>query len=134
MPFYEDRILATGRSLAYMNSQPGNEFEQARLKHQLFMSKLRAILLGALINEEPVLSEHECPFGKWIQTFALKNCSHVPELKELERIHTDMHRVARTVVRHFHTKKEEEAAEGMQEIEKMSERLLVLLSALSAKC
>jgi hypothetical protein len=70
-----------------MATNTKNEFEQARLKHLLFKSKLRAILLGAQLDEAPVLSEHDCPFGQWMQTYLLKACDVFPELKEMELLH-----------------------------------------------
>lgn len=109
-----------------------NEFEQGRIKHLLFKSKLRAILLGADIDESPVLSEHECPFGQWMQAFLLKKFSNYPELKELEQVHTDMHREARMVVKQYHAGKENNS-EGLALIERMSDRVVELLDALEAR-
>ena len=108
-----------------------NEFEQGRIKHLLFKSKLRAILLGATIDESPVLSEHECPFGQWMQTFLLKACAGYPELRELERLHTEMHREARLVVKQYHAGNEN--ATGLARIEKLSNKIEELLKQLEAK-
>ena len=110
-----------------------NEFEQGRIKHLLFKSKLRAILLGADINEGPVLSEHECPFGQWMQTFLLKACADLPELKEMERLHTDMHREARQVVKLYHAGNEN-TTPGLARIEKLGDGIMDLLDRLEAKC
>jgi len=110
-----------------------NEFEQGRLKHLLFKSKLRAILLGATIDESPVLSEHECPFGQWMQSYLLKTCANFPELKEMEQLHTDMHRVARVVVRQYHAGNDDNAAE-LAKIEGLADRIIELLNALEVKC
>lgn len=110
-----------------------NEFEQGRIKHLLFKSKLRAILLGAAIDESPVLSEHECPFGQWMQSYLLKACAEFPELKEMERLHTEMHREARLVVKQYHAGHEDIAA-GQARIETLSDRIVVLLNQLEAKC
>lgn len=110
-----------------------NEFEQGRIKHLLFKSKLRAILLGATIDESPVLSEHECPFGQWMQAYLLKTCANFPELKELERVHTDMHRVARSVVKQYHAGAEDNPEEQTR-IERLSDKVMELLSVLEIKC
>lgn len=110
-----------------------NEFEQGRIKHLLFKSKLRAILLGASIDESPVLSEHECPFGQWMQTFLLKACANFPELREMEQLHTDMHREARLVVKLYHAGNENTTA-GLARIEKLADKIMILLDQLEAKC
>jgi len=109
-----------------------NEFEQGRIKHLLFKSKLRAILLGADIDESPVLSEHECPFGQWMQAFLLKKFANYPELRELERVHTDMHRLARLVVRQYHAGNDDNA-DALARIEALTDRVMELLDALEAK-
>ena len=110
-----------------------NEFEQGRIKHLLFKSKLRAILLGAKIDETPVLSEHECPFGQWMQDFLLRTYSGSVELSELERLHTDMHRVARRLVKLHHAGAEDTAMKGVPEAEEMADRIMELLDRLEAK-
>ena len=109
-----------------------NEFEQGRIKHLLFKSKLRAILLGATIDESPVLSEHECPFGQWMQTFLLKACAGFPELKEMEQLHTDMHREARLVVKQYHAGNENTTA-ALARLEKLADKIMSLLDQLEAK-
>ena len=110
-----------------------NEFEQARIKHLLFKSKLRAILLGAKIEEGPVLSEHECPFGQWMQTYLLKACAEFPELKEMERLHTEMHREARLVVKQYHAGNEP-SEDSLAKIEQMGQQVMGMLDALEEKC
>jgi hypothetical protein len=110
-----------------------NEFEQGRIKHLLFKSKLRAILLGAKIDESPVLSEHECPFGQWMQGFLLRTYAGSVELGHLERLHTDMHRVARRLVKLHHAGAEDAAMKGLPEVEEMADKLVELLDRLEAK-
>ena len=117
-----------------MATNTKNEFEQARLKHLLFKSKLRAILLGAQLDEAPVLSEHDCPFGQWMQTYLLKNCKNSAALKELETIHTDMHRLTRLVVKNYHAGVEDASKLEMQRIETLGDRILQLLDILEAEC
>ncbi len=110
-----------------------NEFEQGRIKHLLFKSKLRTILLGAKINEGPVLSEHECPFGQWMQSYLLKACADFPELEEMERLHTEMHREARLVVKQFHAGQENNEA-NLAKIDNLGNRIMKLLDMLEARC
>ena len=103
------------------------------MKHFLFKSKLRAILLGAAIDESPVLSEHECPFGQWMQNFLLGACASFIELRQLETIHTDLHREARRVVKLHHAGAEEAALKGLDEMDKMADRSVELLNRLEQK-
>ncbi|HYF01982.1 MAG TPA: CZB domain-containing protein, partial [Patescibacteria group bacterium] len=55
------------------------DFEQAKAKHLLFKSRLRALLYGGEVDETPVVSHHECAVGKWIYGHALKDYGHYPE-------------------------------------------------------
>ena len=131
--FHELKSLTFTKSILIFFLLKFYDLNRKCSKHLLFRSKLRTILLGAKINEGPVLSEHECPFGQWMQIFLLKACADFPELAELERLHTDMHREARMVVKRYHAGNEDNAA-GLAKIEKLAERIVILLDLLEAKC
>lgn len=109
------------------------DFEQARIKHILFKSKLRALLSGANIDETPIVSETECSLGKWIYEVALPNYPNLPEMKELEKIHTQMHVTARNLLKQFHAGKTEEAWAGLEEIDSIADKLVALLFQLEAE-
>lgn len=110
------------------------DFEQAKTKHLLFKSKLRSILYGAqLIDEAPVLSHFECTVGKWIYGHALKVYGHITQMQELERVHADIHTSARKLVALYKAGKEEEARQGLTEMEKIADHLVGLLSIVEHK-
>lgn len=67
------------------------DFEQAKAKHLLFKARLRSVLYGVEIDETPVLSHLACSSGKWIYNYALKIYSEIPEIHELEKVHTEIH-------------------------------------------
>lgn len=110
-----------------------SDFEQARIKHILFKSKLRALLSGAGIDETPIVSERECSLGKWIYDVALPCYPHLPEMKALEQIHSEMHITARDLVRKFHEGRTDEAWEGLTRINTIAARLVELLNVLEIK-
>lgn len=110
------------------------DFEQAKAKHLLFKSKLRSILYGAkLTDEAPILSHFECTVGKWIYNHALKAYGHIPEMRELEKVHADIHTSARELVALYKDGKEEEARKGLTDMEKIADHLIGLLAIVEHK-
>ncbi|WP_411274735.1 PAS domain-containing protein [Daejeonella sp.] len=104
------------------------DFEQARAKHLLFKSKLRSILHGIHVEEAPVLSEYDCSVGKWIYNFALAEYGHIAEMVELEKIHLDIHAIARHLVDLYKSGKVQEARKGLQNMEDVADHLVALLT------
>lgn len=110
------------------------DFQQAKAKHLQFKSRLRDILYGEVSeNESHVLSQYECPVGKWIYSEALANYHHIPQMLELERVHAGLHTVAHTLVDKYKAGQEEEAREGLVEIEAIAGNLMLLFDELELK-
>lgn len=109
------------------------DFEQARARHTLFKTNLRSILYGAAINHAPVLSHQECAVGKWIYGHALADYGHIPEMRELEKVHADIHTCARELVALYESGKVDEAREGLSTMEFIADNLVTLLSAVEFK-
>ncbi|MFC6998635.1 CZB domain-containing protein [Rufibacter roseus] len=109
------------------------DFEQARIKHVLFKSKIRALLYGANIDTEPVISTTACPLGKWIYEVAIPRIGHLPEVKELEKVHDNMHKVARNLWELYQKGQQEQALEGLNKVDDTAHGLLGLLDAIENK-
>lgn len=108
------------------------DFEQARAKHLLFKSKLRSILHGIHVEEAPVLSEYDCAVGKWIYNFALAEYGHIPEMVELEKVHADIHAIARQLVDLYKSGNVEKAKKGLQNMEDVADQLVALLTSVES--
>jgi PAS domain S-box-containing protein len=104
------------------------DFEQARAKHLLFKSRLRAILYGLDVDEAPVVSHHECSVGKWIYGHALESYAHIPKVHQLERVHKELHAVAAKLVALYKEGKVLEARTGLEEMEFIADDLIGILS------
>ena len=108
---------------------PELDFEQAKAKHLLFKSRLRSILFGEVVADEgTVLSQYECPVGVWIYNVALKNYIHIPEILKLEKVHADIHVMARELVALYKQGKVSEARNGLGKMEGIAEGLVNLLN------
>ena len=103
------------------------ELEQARIKHLAFKSKVRALLHGAEMETEVLLSEAECALGKWITETGRKLFSHFPELAELEKAHLQLHRIVEKLVDLCRLNQFEDAQKGMTEVEEISSLLTHIL-------
>ncbi|WP_192821662.1 CZB domain-containing protein [Rufibacter sp. LB8] len=109
------------------------DFEQARIKHVLFKSKIRALLYGANIDKDPILSSTQCSLGKWIYDVAMPSIGHWPEMDELERVHDQMHTIARDLWHQYQQGQEEAARAGLALIDETAVKLLHLLDQLEQK-
>jgi hypothetical protein len=104
------------------------DFQQARMRHIAFKSKLRSVLYGTALDEEPIASQYECGVGKWIYGGAIVRYGHVPEMLELEKVHASIHEVARDLLKLYHAGKVEEARNGLEKINNIAEHLVKLLT------
>ncbi|ALI99806.1 CZB domain-containing protein [Rufibacter tibetensis] len=109
------------------------DFEQARIKHVLFKSKLRALLYGADIDPAPVVSTTGCSLGKWIYEVAMPRIGHMPEVKDLERIHNDMHAIAHRLLQEYQQGKQEQALKELQKVDDTAQKLLHLLDVIERR-
>ncbi|AKQ44837.1 hypothetical protein TH63_03100 [Rufibacter radiotolerans] len=120
-------------SKLYFESIGTLDFEQARIKHVLFKSKLRAMLYGADIDVEPVISVTACSLGKWIYSTAVPRIGHLEEVKELERVHKDMHVLARRLWKEYQAGQQDLALQGLAEVDAIATKLLHLLDVIERK-
>ncbi|KAA3436633.1 CZB domain-containing protein [Rufibacter hautae] len=109
------------------------DFEQARIKHVLFKSKLRALLYGADIDTEPVISTTGCSLGKWIYEVAMPRIGHMPEVKDLEKVHNEMHVIARRLWQLYQQGQQDQALKELSQIDDTAQRLLHLLGEIERK-
>ncbi|RYD78872.1 MAG: hypothetical protein EOP53_10500 [Sphingobacteriales bacterium] len=116
-----------------MNNEIKLDFDQARIKHMLFKSKLRSILYGSKTDEQPILDERVCAVGKWLYGHALVKYSHIPEMQQLEKVHANIHAAARELLDLYHSGKEAEAREGLYKVNDIAAELVGLLDIIEAK-
>ncbi|WP_018343938.1 PAS domain-containing protein [Cytophaga aurantiaca] len=109
------------------------DFEQAKTRHLLFKTRLKSILYGAEIDEQPVVSHIDCSLGKWIYEHALQSYGHIPETHQLEHVHTTIHALAKELISLYKNGKIEEARCGLIKIERIADTILSLLTTIERK-
>ncbi|MBC6990491.1 CZB domain-containing protein [Hymenobacter sp. BT491] len=116
-----------------MNEELQQEFRTVSVKHLLFKSKLRSFLYGANIDEEPIRSPEICAFGQWIHNEALIKYSHLPESRQLDRVHREIHRVANRLMDLRLQGQTEQAIDGLLEVDALADQLTDLLRLMQQK-
>ncbi|WP_343688901.1 PAS domain-containing protein [Chitinophaga sp.] len=106
------------------------EFEQARMMHLHFKTQLQAILNGAKIESAPLISEHACALGKWMHDHALPHYSHIPEMQQLDHVHTEIHRCAGKLIGLYDAGNIDAARNGLTEMDDIAAQLAGLLSGI----
>lgn len=104
------------------------DFQQLRIKHILYKSKVRSVLYGG--NYDAVFFSRSGPVSQWFSTVGAVRYSHEPELEQLSRVHDELNMTADELFSYYKNGKIEEAHDGLKNIEKKSEEFLSLLNRL----
>ncbi len=108
------------------------DFQQGRVKHILFKSKIRSILFGGKMDET-LLSSRTSPSGQWLYNIAIPRYGSSMEMREVERLHREIHAYASSLVSLYKRGRIEEAREGLATVEAYSEKYLAAIKALEDK-
>ena len=110
------------------------DFAVARVMHIAWRSSLRSFLDGKeSMSEEQAVSHKDCDLGKWLYTDGMPAYGTMPEIKELEKIHIELHAIVKRVVQ---LKKSGDTAAAEQELAKLesvSQKIFLLLVTIEKK-
>ncbi len=110
------------------------DFATARTKHKLWKTRLRAFLDGEQsMKEEEVVSHHDCDLGKWLYSTGLSRYGDLPEMKQLEKVHAEMHTLIKQVVRASQAGDKRKAENAFTRVERFSDEIVGLLDRLERK-
>jgi two-component system chemotaxis sensor kinase CheA len=107
------------------------DFDSARSAHQAWGKRLRELLDGSrAITVEEVGTHQACALGRWLYGSGLKEYHHLPQMIELERVHTEFHDQVREIViaRNNDDDAGEKAEQGYSRIQPLSQHILTLLT------
>ncbi|UOG73882.1 CZB domain-containing protein [Hymenobacter tibetensis] len=116
-----------------MNNELKQDFESGMVKHLLFKSKLRSYLYGSKTSQGPIRDPSLCSFGHWIQNRALGPYGHLPESRELDRLHILVHHKANALMDMHERGETEQALAGLPAIEKIADQITLLLRTMEQK-
>ncbi|MCC9136048.1 histidine kinase [Pontibacter silvestris] len=107
------------------------DFQQIRIKHILFKSKVRSVLYGG--NYDAAFFSRTGPIGLWFDTIGFVRYEHEPEMKELAKVQRELNSLALQLFDLYKGGNIEEAHEGLKTLDKKSELFLNLLTKLDLK-
>ena len=116
-----------------MSDDIKQDFEAALVKHMLFKSKLRSFLFGSSTNQAPIRDPHACSFGRWIAERALTTYGHLPESRELDRLHVQIHQTANRLMDLHQQGHSDEAISGLVEVNAIADQITRLMRTMEAK-
>jgi len=107
------------------------DFQQLRIKHILYKSKVRAVLYGGTFDEG--FFSHTGPVTFWFTSTGMVKYAREPEMKELYDTHTDLNSTALQLFKLYNSGKIDQAHDGLKTIERKSEYFLGVLSKLETR-
>ncbi|WP_188547194.1 CZB domain-containing protein [Hymenobacter qilianensis] len=116
-----------------MHEDLKQEFEMAQVRHLLFKSKLRSALYGSGTAEAPIRDAQVCALGVWIRERALVAYAHLPESRELDKAHQQIHKEASRLLDLRQTGQVEQAIAGLSSVQGYVDEIARLLRTMEQK-
>ncbi|GAB3532629.1 hypothetical protein GCM10027443_16690 [Pontibacter brevis] len=104
------------------------DFQQLRIKHILYKSKVRSMLYGGAFDE--AFFSRSGPIAVWFATIGLVRYINEAEMGELAKVHQELENITLSLYKLYRDGKIDEAHDGLKNVEKQSERFLALLLVL----
>jgi hypothetical protein len=109
------------------------DFESALVKHLSFKARLRSFLYGNSNEQGPLRDPDQCGLGKWITERRLGAYAHLPEIKEIDQRHRDIHHMANRLMDLHLQGKRDEALAGFSAVQKEADYIVHLFQTMEAK-
>jgi hypothetical protein len=116
-----------------MHEDLKQDFEMAQVKHHLFKSKLRSALYNSGTAEAPIRDARVCALGVWIRERALVAYAHLPESRELDKVHQQIHKEANRLLDLRQRGDAEQAIAGLTTIQAYADDITRLLRTMEHK-
>jgi methyl-accepting chemotaxis protein len=112
----------------------GADFDDIRFKHLQWRSRLRDFLDGkGILTESQAVSERDCAFGKWFYAEGIKRFGDLPEMKQIEQPHAELHKTVRDIMNLKHSGNMKAAEKEYEKIGPLSEIIVSLLNVIEGK-
>jgi len=109
-------------------------FETAKSAHLAWKARLRGFLDGShALSQQEAVSHRECVLGKWYYGEGLNKYNHIPEMKELEMPHQELHRIIKEIVSLQEAGQREKAEQVYLQVDPLSRQIINLLEKVEKK-
>ena len=110
------------------------DFAVARVMHIAWKSSLRSFLDGKeSMSEEQAVSAKDCDLGKWLYTDGMSSYGKMPEMQELEKVHTELHSIVKRVVQLKQSGDNAAAEKEVAKLDSVSQKIFLLLVSIEKK-
>ncbi len=106
------------------------DFQQLRIKHILYKSKVRSVLYVNGGEYDAALFSSASPVNTWFNTIGLKKYRQEPGMQTLLMLQQEMDNTARHLFNLYKAGKIDLAQQGLSTIEEKSEKFISLLAQL----
>jgi len=104
------------------------DFAVARVMHIGWKASLREFLDGkGSLTLEQAVSHKECDLGKWLYSDGLKEYGKIPEMKEFEKVHIELHAIIKKVLQFKDSGDASAAEKEYEKMDKISSKIFSLL-------
>lgn len=106
-----------------------------KAQHTLWQMKLRRFLSDSqqTFPDVSLLSHNDCYLGKWLDGKGLSEYGNCPEIKSLEKVHRQLHQVAKNSITLKCLGQLESAYQEVNKMEPLCQEILILLERLDQK-
>ena len=112
----------------------GVDLSAAKTAHLAWRGRLRGYLDGqGSLTADQAVSDHECPFGKWYYGEGMQRLGHLPEMKEIEQPHHELHETIKRIIQHREAGQKQEAESEYRKIDGLSRQIVGLIEAIERK-
>ena len=113
---------------------PKPDFAFARIMHIAWKASLREFLDGkGGLTLEQAVSHKECDLGKWLYSEGLDQYGKIPEMRELEKVHIELHAIVKKTLQLKNSGDASSAEKEYEKMDKISSKIFSLLVTIEKK-
>ena len=106
------------------------DFARVKMAHRGWRLKLRAFLDGREnLDSNKLASHRDCELGKWIYAEAVPRYGHLPDIRQLEDVHKNMHALVKQVVELKRAGNMDDAEQRYSQVSAAAETVVALLTS-----
>lgn len=107
------------------------DFQQLRVRHISFKSKIRLVLFGG--SYDPGLFSERNPVSEWFSGTGTQKYGREQEVRQLKLLHDQIMHLAQRLIRMYQQNAIDQAHTGMAELNELSDAFLLLLDSLQER-
>lgn len=99
------------------------------MRHLSWKSRLKSFLDGqSSLTEAQATSPRDCDLGKWLYSTGLAKFGAMSCIKQLEKVHSEMHETVGKIIRLQNSGKKADAVQEFAKISPLSDKIIGLLN------